>query len=58
MAATEISCEPWVKQYVRGIYMQNALVSVSPTPHGNMAIDSFHQLSGVKWLREKAIEHV
>ncbi|XP_023644551.1 transcription elongation factor SPT6-like [Capsella rubella] len=55
VAATELSCEPSIKKCVRRIYMQNALVSVSPTPLGNMAIDSFHQLAGVKWLRGKPL---
>lgn len=51
----EISCEPSVKKYVRGIYMENAVVSTSPTADGNGVIDSFHQFSGVKWLREKPL---
>ncbi|XP_018470699.1 transcription elongation factor SPT6 homolog isoform X1 [Raphanus sativus] len=55
MAAVEISCEPSVKKYVRGIYMENAVVSTSPTADGNGVIDSYHQFSGVKWLREKPL---
>ncbi|KFK40992.1 hypothetical protein AALP_AA2G071400 [Arabis alpina] len=55
MAAVEISCEPSVKKYVRGIYMENAVVSTNPTADGNAVIDSFHQFSGVKWLREKPL---
>ncbi|CAH2065577.1 unnamed protein product [Thlaspi arvense] len=55
MAAVEISCEPSVKKYVRGIYMESAVVSTSPTAVGNGVIDSFHQFSGVKWLREKPL---
>ncbi|PPR92538.1 hypothetical protein GOBAR_AA28127 [Gossypium barbadense] len=55
MAAFEISCEPSVKTYVRNIYMENAVVSTSPTPDGKIAIDSFHQFAGVKWLREKPL---
>ncbi|XWS08222.1 hypothetical protein CRYUN_Cryun41cG0061200 [Craigia yunnanensis] len=55
MAAVEISCEPSVKKYVRGIYMENAVVSTSPTPDGKIAIDSFHQFAGVKWLIEKPL---
>ncbi|KAJ4884138.1 global transcription factor group B1 [Raphanus sativus] len=55
MAAVEISCEPSVKKYVRGIYMENAVVSTSPTAEGNGIIDSFHQFAGVKWLREKPL---
>ncbi|XP_022765684.1 transcription elongation factor SPT6 homolog isoform X1 [Durio zibethinus] len=55
MAAVEISCEPSVKKYVRGIYMENAVVSTSPTSDGKIAIDSFHQFAGVKWLREKPL---
>ncbi|KAK8480758.1 hypothetical protein V6N13_092320 [Hibiscus sabdariffa] len=55
MAALEISCEPSVKKYVRNIYMEKAVVSTSPTPDGKIAIDSFHQFAGVKWLREKPL---
>ncbi|XVF00136.1 hypothetical protein REPUB_Repub03eG0259000 [Reevesia pubescens] len=55
MAAVEISCEPSVKKYVRRIYMDNAVVSTSPTPDGKIAIDSFHQFASVKWLREKPL---
>ncbi|XP_044467920.1 transcription elongation factor SPT6 homolog [Mangifera indica] len=55
MAAVEISCEPCVRKYVRSIFMDNAVVSTSPTPDGNLAIDSFHQFAGVKWLREKPL---
>ncbi|CAK7339903.1 unnamed protein product [Dovyalis caffra] len=56
MAAVEISCEPCVRRYVRSIFMENAVVSTSPTADGNAAIDSFHQFAGVKWLREKPIK--
>ncbi|XP_011041352.1 PREDICTED: transcription elongation factor SPT6-like isoform X3 [Populus euphratica] len=56
MAAVEISCEPCVRRYVRFIFMDNAVVSTSPTADGNAAIDSFHQFAGVKWLREKPIK--
>lgn len=55
-AAVEISCEPCVRRYVRFIFMDNAVVSTSPTADGNAAIDSFHQFAGVKWLREKPIK--
>ncbi|OAY44576.1 transcription elongation factor SPT6 homolog isoform X1 [Manihot esculenta] len=55
MAAVEISCEPSIRKYVRSMYMENAVVSTSPTPDGNVAIDSFHQFAGVKWLREKPV---
>ncbi|PIN05963.1 hypothetical protein CDL12_21510 [Handroanthus impetiginosus] len=55
MAAVEISCEPCVRKHVRSIFMDNAVVSTSPTPDGNTAIDSFHQFAGVKWLRDKPI---
>ncbi|XVF82582.1 hypothetical protein PTKIN_Ptkin16aG0061200 [Pterospermum kingtungense] len=55
MAAVEISCEPSFKKYVRGFYMDNAVVSTTPTPDGKVAIDSFHQFVGVKWLREKPL---
>ncbi|EFH64227.1 predicted protein [Arabidopsis lyrata subsp. lyrata] len=55
VAAVEISCEPLIKKYVRGIYMENAVVSTSPTPDGDVVIDSFHRFSAVKWLREKPL---
>lgn len=35
--------------------MDNAVVSTSPTPDGNTAIDSFHQFAGVKWLKDKPL---
>lgn len=54
-AAVEISCEPRVRKYVRSVFMDNAVVSTSPTPDGNLTIDSFHQFAGVKWLREKPL---
>ncbi|KAF8410946.1 hypothetical protein HHK36_003483 [Tetracentron sinense] len=55
MAAVEISCEPCVRKHVRSIFMDNAVISTSPTPDGNVAIDSFHQFAGVKWLRDKPL---
>ncbi|CAL1390765.1 unnamed protein product [Linum trigynum] len=53
MAAVEISCEPYVRKHIRGVYMEHAVISTAPTPDGNTTIDSFHQFYGVKWLREK-----
>ena len=35
--------------------MNKAVVSTSPTHEGNTIIDPYHQLSGVKWLREKPL---
>ncbi|KAG6382549.1 hypothetical protein SASPL_157779 [Salvia splendens] len=55
MAAVEISFEPCVRKHVRSILMDNAVVSTSPTPDGNTAIDSFHQFYGIKWLRDKPL---
>ncbi|XP_020528358.1 transcription elongation factor SPT6-like [Amborella trichopoda] len=55
MAAIEIFSEPSVREYVRNVYMEYALVSTRPTSDGNTVIDAFHQFSGVKWLREKPI---
>ncbi|CAA3013552.1 transcription elongation factor SPT6 homolog [Olea europaea subsp. europaea] len=55
MAAVEISCEPSVRKHVRSIFMENAVVSTSPTPDGTVVIDSFHQFAGVKWLRDKPL---
>lgn len=40
---------------MRSIFMDNAVVSTSPTPEGNTAIDSFHQFYGVKWLKDKPL---
>ncbi|CAJ2671817.1 unnamed protein product [Trifolium pratense] len=55
MAAVEISCEPSIKKHVRSHFIDHAVVSTSPTADGNITIDSFHQFSGVKWLREKPL---
>ncbi|KAM7257034.1 hypothetical protein ACFE04_012775 [Oxalis oulophora] len=55
MAAVEISCEPYVRKYVRHMYMSKAVVSTTPTSDGKLAIDTFHQFAGVKWLREKPL---
>ncbi|XP_051151104.1 transcription elongation factor SPT6 homolog [Andrographis paniculata] len=55
MAAVEISCEPIVRKHVRSIFVDNAVVSTSPTQDGNTAIDSFHQFAGIKWLRDKPL---
>ncbi|KAL3637090.1 Transcription elongation factor spt6 [Castilleja foliolosa] len=55
MASVEISCEPCVRKHVRSIFMDNAVVSTSPTMDGNTAIDSFHQFAGVKWLQDKPL---
>ncbi|OMO76033.1 hypothetical protein COLO4_25705 [Corchorus olitorius] len=35
--------------------MEYAVVTTSPTPDGKIAIDSFHQFAGVKWLCEKPL---
>ncbi|XP_020672293.1 transcription elongation factor SPT6 homolog isoform X1 [Dendrobium catenatum] len=55
MAAVEIGCEPVVRKHVRSIFMENAVVSTSPTTDGNSTIDAYHQLAGVKWLRDKPL---
>ncbi|CAI9117820.1 OLC1v1019305C1 [Oldenlandia corymbosa var. corymbosa] len=55
MAAVEIFCEPSVRKHVRGIFMDNATVSTTPTAEGNTTIDSFHQFAGVKWLKDKPL---
>lgn len=57
MAGVEISCEPCVRKHVRSIFMDNAVVTTTPTPDGNSAIDSYHQFAGVKWLRDKPLTH-
>ncbi|PIN24411.1 hypothetical protein CDL12_02865 [Handroanthus impetiginosus] len=51
----EISCEPCVRKHVHSIFMDNAVVSTTPTADGHTAIDSFHQFAGVKWLRDKPL---
>ncbi|CAA7038993.1 unnamed protein product [Microthlaspi erraticum] len=55
VAAVEISCDASIKKYVRRVYMENAVVSTSPTLDGNVIIDSCHRFSSVKWLREKPL---
>ncbi|OMO86529.1 hypothetical protein CCACVL1_09571 [Corchorus capsularis] len=55
MAAVLISCEPSIKKFVRSFYMEYAVVTTSPPPDGKIAIDSFHQFAGVKWLCEKPL---
>ncbi|XP_042395241.1 transcription elongation factor SPT6 homolog [Zingiber officinale] len=55
MAAVEIGCEPNVRKHVRSIFMEKAVVSTSPTHEGNTTIDPYHQLAGVKWLRNKPL---
>ncbi|XP_050210070.1 transcription elongation factor SPT6 homolog [Mercurialis annua] len=55
MAAVEISWEPSIRKHVRALYVDNCVVSTSPTPDGNSAIDAYHQLANVKWLREKPV---
>lgn len=54
-AAVEISSEPCIRKHIRGIFMDNAVLSTSPTSDGNAVIDSFHQYAGVKWLRDKPL---
>lgn len=53
--AVEISTEPAVREHVRSIYSERAVVSTRPTADGNEAIDTFHQYAGVKWLLNKPI---
>ncbi|EEE64215.1 transcription elongation factor SPT6 homolog isoform X2 [Oryza sativa Japonica Group] len=55
MAAVEIGCEPIVRKHIRSIFMNKAVVSTCPTAEGNLIIDPYHQLSGVKWLRDKPL---
>ncbi|XP_058740461.1 transcription elongation factor SPT6 homolog isoform X1 [Vicia villosa] len=55
MTAVEISCEPSIKKHVRWCFSDHAVVSTSPTADGNITMDSFHQFSAVKWLREKPL---
>lgn len=51
----EIAYEPNVKKHVRSIFMRKAVVSTSPTYQENLQIDAYHQLGGVKWLRNKPL---
>ncbi|BBN03708.1 transcription elongation factor SPT6 [Marchantia polymorpha subsp. ruderalis] len=55
MAAVEISTEPAVREYVRHVYLEKAVISTRPTTDGNTAIDAFHQYAGVKWLQNKPV---
>lgn len=56
MAGAEISCEPCVRKYVRATFMDNAVVSTSPTLDGIASIDAFHQFAGAKWLKDKPLD--
>lgn len=51
----EISTEPAVREHVRSLYLERAVVSTRPTSDGNDAIDAFHQYAAVKWLLDKPI---
>ncbi|TYJ38228.1 hypothetical protein E1A91_A05G429400v1 [Gossypium mustelinum] len=55
MAALELSCEPCIKKHIRSIFREKVVVSTNPTPEGNVTIDCFHQLSSIKWLRDKPL---
>ncbi|XP_071701053.1 transcription elongation factor SPT6 homolog isoform X2 [Rutidosis leptorrhynchoides] len=55
MAAIEISCEPCVRRHVRSIFMDNAVVSTTPTADGSASIDSHHQFAGIEWLKDKPL---
>lgn len=50
-----LSCEVPFRKYVRSIFMDKALVSTNPTMKGNIAIDSFHEFAGFKWLKDKPL---
>ncbi|KAE8670634.1 hypothetical protein F3Y22_tig00112114pilonHSYRG00055 [Hibiscus syriacus] len=55
-AESERELEP--KSFLSNLFdlqVNHAVLSTSPTPDGKIAIDSFHQFSGVKWLREKPL---
>ncbi|CAK8575915.1 unnamed protein product [Lathyrus sativus] len=55
MASLMLSCEIPFRKHVRSIFMDKALVSTSPTLKGNIAIDSFHEFTGFKWLKDKPL---
>ncbi|KAI4332888.1 hypothetical protein L6164_017762 [Bauhinia variegata] len=55
MAAVKINSEVSIRKHARGIFMEKALVSTSPTQEGDRVVDSFHQFAGVKWLRDKPL---
>lgn len=40
---------------MRSIFMDNAVVSTTPTSDGNKAIDSDHEFAGIKWLNNKPL---
>jgi transcription elongation factor SPT6 len=55
VAAAEISAEPGVRAWLRGVVRRKACVWTQPTPAGTEAIDPFHPLAGVKRLQEKPV---
>ncbi|CAM6129610.1 unnamed protein product [Calypogeia fissa] len=56
MVAVEISTEPAVREYVRHVYIEKAVISTKPTLEGNTVIDAFHQYAVVKWLQSKPVD--
>ncbi|KAI5078919.1 hypothetical protein GOP47_0006590 [Adiantum capillus-veneris] len=55
MAAIEISTEPAVRDYVRNVYSERAVLSTKPTKDGNTVIDANHDYAVVKWLSNKPL---
>lgn len=55
MAAVEISTEPAVREYVRNMFSEKAVVTTKPTKEGNTVIDPFHQYAMVNWLLNKPV---
>eukprot|EP00250_Pteridium_aquilinum_P021264 c25074_g1_i1 orf=411-5594(-) len=55
MAATEISTEPAVRDYVRNVFSEKAIVNIKPTKDGNTTIDASHDYAVVKWISNKPL---
>ncbi|MCO5570094.1 hypothetical protein L7F22_023810 [Adiantum nelumboides] len=55
MAAVEISTEPAVRDHVRNVYFERAVLSTKPTKEGNTVIDANHDYAAVKWLSNKPL---
>lgn len=55
VAATDISTEPYIRQYVREFYWSNCVVSSRLTPLGEKTLGPFHQLGITKRIKNKPL---
>lgn len=55
-AAYEISCEPRVRNYIRSLFSEHAVLSTRPTARGKSSIDIFHEFACVKYVEEKSVK--